>query len=384
MTLSNIDTVLSENKIKLTSLLKVKDGGTYFIQKKCSPDSPPHIKSSFERETVIYNLKPLCAPKLYDSCQYSILVEYIDGETLGDILFRGDFTSSNLPLLFRDAITFYKSLGNREGCKNFKNYYRYLRVLSCSGPVQTKELPRKNNFFSRRIRPKVYEVLGFFLSLIIKIEMKSGINYMAGYSHSDFHYNNIIQNNHGFYFFDFERSELSGNFYFDLIFLLTIIDCLKFDNGIDNTSFNAIAAKLLNSRGKRLVFKLFKAAVRKNPRFFFKMKVIKNTSIYLGASLISKGAPFILLPFLTEYLPPEEFGILAIFLVLNSMMNAFVGMSMHANVTKNFFSKTKSELGLITGNVFFVLLITTSFYCLVMLIVVGLKESFFLSLLNTY
>lgn len=107
------------------------------------------------------------------------------------------------------------------------------------------------------------------------------------------------------------------------------------------------------------------------------MRVIKNSLIYLLSSVISKGAPFLLLPFLTKYLPPEEFGVLAIFLVLNSMMGAFVGMSMHANVTKNFFRKAKPELALITGNVFFVLLTTTTLYFLFMLVVAASIEAFF-------
>ena len=82
------------------------------------------------------------------------------------------------------------------------------------------------------------------------------------------------------------------------------------------------------------------------------MKIIKNISIYLSASVISKGAPFLMLPFLTSYLQPTEFGILAIFLVMNGIYSAFIGMAMNANVTKNFFHRSKPELAVIIGNIF--------------------------------
>jgi O-antigen/teichoic acid export membrane protein len=107
------------------------------------------------------------------------------------------------------------------------------------------------------------------------------------------------------------------------------------------------------------------------------MKVLKNSFIYLSSSVISKGAPFLLLPFLTSYLEPAEFGILAIFLVMNTLYGAFIGMNMHANVTKNFFHRTKPELAIITGNVFFILFATTGFYFLVTWLMVSFVDSFF-------
>lgn len=107
------------------------------------------------------------------------------------------------------------------------------------------------------------------------------------------------------------------------------------------------------------------------------MKVIKNSFIYLSASVISKGAPFLLLPFLTSYLEPAEFGILAIFLVMNTLYGAFIGMNMHANVTKNFFHRAKPELAIITGNIFFILFATTGFYFLVTWLMVSFVDSFF-------
>jgi O-antigen/teichoic acid export membrane protein len=52
-------------------------------------------------------------------------------------------------------------------------------------------------------------------------------------------------------------------------------------------------------------------------------------------------------------------------------------MNMHVNVTKNFFHRTKPELAIITGNVFFILFATTGFYFLVTWLIVLFVDSFF-------
>ena len=107
------------------------------------------------------------------------------------------------------------------------------------------------------------------------------------------------------------------------------------------------------------------------------MKIIENSLIYLSFSFISKAAPYLLLPFLTSYLEPTEFGKLSIFLVVNSLCVALIGMSMQANITKNFFNKSKYELSLIIGNIFFILIASTIFYFVIILIITLLIKYFF-------
>jgi O-antigen/teichoic acid export membrane protein len=107
------------------------------------------------------------------------------------------------------------------------------------------------------------------------------------------------------------------------------------------------------------------------------IKIIENSLIYLLLSIVSKAAPYLLLPFLTSYLEPTEFGKLSIFLVVNSLYVALIGMSMHANITKNFFNKSKFELSIIIGNIFFILIATTIFYLIIILIITLLTKSFF-------
>lgn len=95
------------------------------------------------------------------------------------------------------------------------------------------------------------------------------------------------------------------------------------------------------------------------------MQIIKNSSIYLGSSIINKMIPFLLLPIMTKYLSPEEYGILSIYLILISFYSAFIGMAIQTNISKNFFKLSKENLSLLVGNIL-IILTTTFIICLIL------------------
>ena len=86
-----------------------------------------------------------------------------------------------------------------------------------------------------------------------------------------------------------------------------------------------------------------------------KDNLFKGFAIYLGSSVINKAIPFLLLPVLTKYLSPEEYGILAIYQVMISFVMPLVGMNMHNNISRNFFSETKEFIAKIVFNMLLVL-----------------------------
>lgn len=114
---------------------------------------------------------------------------------------------------------------------------------------------------------------------------------------------------------------------------------------------------------EREIYESLSDSIRKN------MQVIKNSSIYLGSSMLNKMIPFLLLPIMTSYLSPEEYGILSIYVILISFYGAFVGMAMQTNISKNFFKVSKEALSLIIGNILIILFLTFALsliftYCL--------------------
>ena len=82
------------------------------------------------------------------------------------------------------------------------------------------------------------------------------------------------------------------------------------------------------------------------------MKRIKGGSflggagIYLFSNILNAVVPFILLPILTRYLTPEEYGEVAIFQTLLGLLGAFVGMTFVGAANRKFYDSNleKSEL----------------------------------------
>lgn len=89
-------------------------------------------------------------------------------------------------------------------------------------------------------------------------------------------------------------------------------------------------------------------------------KIIRKALIYFSSSILNKAIPFLLLPLLTTYLTPAEFGVLAIFQVLIRFGTPLVGMTMSIHITRNFFKVQKEEMARIISNLIILLLFSSS------------------------
>ena len=87
-------------------------------------------------------------------------------------------------------------------------------------------------------------------------------------------------------------------------------------------------------------------------------KLFKNSFIYTGSSVIRNAIPFLLLPVLTRYLTPTDYGIVATFQVLLAFVVVFVNLNMPGAVAVNFFKIEKQELRAYVGNVVFILFVS--------------------------
>lgn len=98
---------------------------------------------------------------------------------------------------------------------------------------------------------------------------------------------------------------------------------------------------------------------------------IKNSSIYVFSSIASAAIPFILLPILTRYLSPVEYGQVAMFTLFTTALAALVGLSVHGAANRRFFEDdtTKEELARFNGNCFFILLASALTALVVLLII---------------
>lgn len=88
-------------------------------------------------------------------------------------------------------------------------------------------------------------------------------------------------------------------------------------------------------------------------------KLFKNSFIYVFGDVLNKSIPFFMLPVLTRYLTPEDYGIISVFSVFVSIFAVFTGLSIHGAINVNFFKMQKDELKAFVGNCLVVLSVST-------------------------
>ncbi len=88
--------------------------------------------------------------------------------------------------------------------------------------------------------------------------------------------------------------------------------------------------------------------------------LLRGFSVYFGASALNRALPFFLLPVLTRYLSPAEYGLLGIYQVMITMTVPLAGMQMHNNITRRFFRVSQEEMARLVFNLLVVLATTST------------------------
>ncbi|MBC8770465.1 oligosaccharide flippase family protein [Arenibacter sp. BSSL-BM3] len=99
-----------------------------------------------------------------------------------------------------------------------------------------------------------------------------------------------------------------------------------------------------------------------------KSRFFKNASIYTVSDILNNLVPFVLLPVLTRYLTPSDYGIISMFTVFTSILGVFISLEMHGAISVKFFKITKEELKVYIANVLLLVAITTSLVLVTILI----------------
>ncbi|MEM9077488.1 MAG: oligosaccharide flippase family protein [Bacteroidota bacterium] len=107
-------------------------------------------------------------------------------------------------------------------------------------------------------------------------------------------------------------------------------------------------------------------ALIKNP-------LVSGSVIYTVAGLFNSLIPFLILPIISEYLTPDEYGVLSTFMVLVSIFSILVGVEQRGYISVNFFKKNKSEL---SKDIFGTFLISLFLSFLLLAIVLVFQDSF--------
>lgn len=95
-------------------------------------------------------------------------------------------------------------------------------------------------------------------------------------------------------------------------------------------------------------------------------KLISSTGTYTVSKIINAAIPFLLMPVLTRYLTPTDYGIIAMFSVLLGIVSPFLGLSLHGAVGVRYFDRSETDLPKYIGNCFIILAVSTSVVSLAM------------------
>lgn len=87
------------------------------------------------------------------------------------------------------------------------------------------------------------------------------------------------------------------------------------------------------------------------------MTIIRNSFLYVLATGVSKGLPFLMLPLLTRFLSVEEFGVLGVAIAVVSILTIIMGFNPSLFVITKFYQIEKNKIGLYIYNILLVSLV---------------------------
>ena len=91
-----------------------------------------------------------------------------------------------------------------------------------------------------------------------------------------------------------------------------------------------------------------------------KVKVLTKTAgIYLGTNLINSAMPFLLIPVLTHYLTPKDYGIVAMFQVLVGIIGNFTGLGVQSAIGRQYFEKESIDFPKYISSCLFIMLLSS-------------------------
>lgn len=93
-----------------------------------------------------------------------------------------------------------------------------------------------------------------------------------------------------------------------------------------------------------------------------KGQLFRATGIYLVSSFLNALIPFLMMPVLTRYLTPVDYGIVTMFTVLVGFVSPFTGLSAHGAVYRQYFDLDREQMKIYVTNILAILL---SSFCIV-------------------
>jgi len=101
---------------------------------------------------------------------------------------------------------------------------------------------------------------------------------------------------------------------------------------------------------------------------YIKSPLLHSAGIYTTTNILNKAIPFLLLPVLTRYLSPEDYGIVAMFSVVVGIVSVFTGLNTHGAIGRQYFERDKINFPQYITNCLYIFTISSFFVALILLI----------------
>ena len=88
--------------------------------------------------------------------------------------------------------------------------------------------------------------------------------------------------------------------------------------------------------------------------------LIQSAGIYVLANILNSAIPFLVLPIMTRFLSPEDYGIVSMFSVLVSILTTFIGLNVHGAIARQFYEKESMNFQQYIANCFYILIFSTA------------------------
>lgn len=259
---------IQSNSRKKTKVQSGRTGNLSYVVKSYCLEIEGQ-KQRLLKEHAIYRQKISYVPQMISANNDTLVLELVPGNTLGDHIQTNGVDLTLLKKVFVAAKSFYSCVEKKRGLPVSATILKYCATLANSGPRQAASRDVDGRSLVRLIRKWSAYLMALVTSALGMVDaFFRPSEYMLGFSHSDFHYNNILvcEADGGIYFIDFEESSCCGNFDVDLVFLLVILET-NFDSRHSAEELSELKGLVLSGWFHVFCYRIFRFSVHGNERF---------------------------------------------------------------------------------------------------------------------
>ena len=95
--------------------------------------------------------------------------------------------------------------------------------------------------------------------------------------------------------------------------------------------------------------------LKENIKNVYRSSLLRSSTIYAAANIVNFLIPLLMIPVLTRYLDPADYGIISMFQVLVGVIIPFIGLNTQGAIARKYFERENTDLAKYIGNCFIIM-----------------------------